>query len=67
MKNHVQTSKKKQKEARERANQLLGQLAAGNAANKDIKVVTSDDDGYGDDNADDNDTGIFMDLLDCIY
>ncbi|VDO26325.1 unnamed protein product [Brugia timori] len=54
----TETSKKKQKEARERANQLLGQLAAGNAANKDIKVVTSDDDGYGDDNADDNDTGL---------
>uniref|UniRef100_A0A1I8EYN4 Superkiller viralicidic activity 2-like 2 n=1 Tax=Wuchereria bancrofti TaxID=6293 RepID=A0A1I8EYN4_WUCBA len=54
----TEANKKKQKEARERANQLLRQLVAGDAANKDIKMVTSDDDNYGDDNADDNDTGV---------
>lgn len=49
-------NKKKQKEARERANQLLGQLATGDVANKDINMACSDDD----DEADDNDTGILI-------
>lgn len=50
-------NKRKQKEARERANQLLGQLTTGSVT--DVGMASSDD---GDD-TDDSDTGIVVTLI----
>lgn len=48
-------NRKRQKEARERANELLGQLATRSFSNKDIGMESNDND--NDDEADDSETG----------
>uniref|UniRef100_A0A158Q820 Superkiller viralicidic activity 2-like 2 n=1 Tax=Elaeophora elaphi TaxID=1147741 RepID=A0A158Q820_9BILA len=51
----AEINKKKRKQARERANELLGQLATGSAASKNIRVTSGDDD-----EVDDSDAGVLL-------